>query len=97
MLLWLMILKIRIHQILFFQIIGFRFHENGTVGLYPMFAENRRKERREDIFEALEEEGFNIENIVDYTSAEEEDIFLEGTGSLLVRSSKQKSLLCTFS
>lgn len=25
------------------------FHENGDVGLYPMFAENRRRERREDI------------------------------------------------
>jgi len=60
------------------------FHENGTVGLYPMFAENRRLERREDVLLQLEKEGFKIENIVDYTSAEEEEIFLEGTGSLLL-------------
>ena len=60
------------------------FHENGTVGLYPMFAENRRFERREDILDILEEKGFVIENIVDYTAAEEEDLFLEGTGSLLL-------------
>ena len=60
------------------------FHENGDVGLYPMFAENRRRERREDVLQRLENEGFRIENIVDYTSAEEEDIFLEGTGSLLL-------------
>jgi len=60
------------------------FHENGTVGLYPMFAENRRNERREDVLERLESEGFQIENIMDYTSAEEEHIFLEGTGSLLI-------------
>ena len=60
------------------------FHENGTVGLYPMFAENRRHERREDILEELEKQGFVIENIVDYTSAEEEHVFLEGTGSLLL-------------
>lgn len=60
------------------------FHENGTVALYPMFAENRRLERREDVLEVLEDEGFLIENILDYTSAEEEDIFLEGTGSLLL-------------
>ena len=60
------------------------FHENGTVVLYPMFAENRRLERREDILERLEEERFIIENIVDYTSAEEEHVFLEGTGSLLL-------------
>ncbi|MBQ0787812.1 MAG: amidinotransferase [Oceanihabitans sp.] len=60
------------------------FHENGTVGLYPMFAENRRNERREDILEELEKQGFVIENIVDYTSAEDEGVFLEGTGSLLL-------------
>ena len=60
------------------------FHENGTVGLYPMFAENRRHERREDVLEELEKEGFAIENIVDYTSAEVEGFFLEGTGSLLL-------------
>jgi len=59
-------------------------HENGTVALYPMFAENRRFERREDILETLELKGFIINDIVDYTSAEEEDIFLEGTGSILL-------------
>ncbi len=60
------------------------FHQNGNVGLYPMFAENRRLERREDILETLESNGFLIKNIVDYTSGEEEDVFLEGTGSLLL-------------
>ncbi|MGH1383206.1 citrulline utilization hydrolase CtlX [Kordia sp.] len=60
------------------------FHENGNVGLYPMYAENRRHERREDVLIELEKAGYHIENIVDYTSAEEEDIFLEGTGSLLL-------------
>jgi len=60
------------------------FHENGDIGLYPMFAENRRRERREDVFLTLEEEGFHINNIVDYTSAEEEGVFLEGTGSILL-------------
>jgi len=58
------------------------FHGNGDVVVYPMFAENRRKERREDVFLRLEEEGFNIEHIIDYTSAEEEGVFLEGTGSV---------------
>lgn len=60
------------------------FHENGDIGLYPMFAENRRKERREDILDRMEEEGFLINNIMDYTSAEEDDFFLEGTGSILL-------------
>mgnify|MGYP000684040267 CR=1 FL=1 len=60
------------------------FHENGNVGLYPMFAENRRAERREAILIQLEKEGFSINQIVDYTSAEEEQVFLEGTGSVLL-------------
>jgi hypothetical protein len=60
------------------------FHENGNVGLYPMFAENRRSERRESVLDQLESEGFNIKNIIDYTSAEDDNLFLEGTGSLLL-------------
>ena len=60
------------------------FHENGDVALYPMFAENRRQERREELLDILEEKGFVIENIVDYTSAEEDGYFLEGTGSILL-------------
>jgi len=60
------------------------FHENGDVALYPMFAENRRLERREDILDLLEDRGFHIENIVDYTSAEEDNIFLEGTWSIVL-------------
>ena len=60
------------------------FHENGDVVLYPMFAENRRPERREDILDLLEDEGFVINEIMDYTSAEEDGFYLEGTGSLLL-------------
>ena len=60
------------------------FHENGDITLYPMFAENRRLERREDILEKLEDEGFIINEIMDYTSAEDDGYFLEGTGSILL-------------
>lgn len=60
------------------------FHSNATVALYPMFAENRRLERREEILEAVEQQGFHIDNIVDYTSAEEDGVFLEGTGSMVL-------------
>jgi hypothetical protein len=67
------------------------FHENGNVGLYPMYAENRRLERREDVLFKLEEEGFKIEQIVDYTSAEDEGVFLEGTGSLLLDRENRKA------
>jgi len=67
------------------------FHENGDVALYPMFAENRRVERREDILLRLEEAGFKIENIIDYTEAENEGVFLEGTGSLLLDRTNKKA------
>ena len=67
------------------------FHADGSVALYPMFAENRRLERREDILETLEKNGFLIENIVDYTSAEEEKVFLEGTGSMILDRENKKA------
>ena len=67
------------------------FHENGDIGLYPMFAENRRKERRQDILDILEEKNFTIENIIDYSSAEEEGYFLEGTGSMVLDREHKKA------
>lgn len=67
------------------------FHQSGTVVVYPMFAENRRKERREDIFTVLEGEGFLIKDVIDYTSAEKEGVFLEGTGSILKDRVNQKA------
>jgi hypothetical protein len=67
------------------------FHGDGTVVVYPMFAENRRKERREDIFEILEEMGFEINHVVDYTRAEADGYFLEGTGSILMDRVHQKA------
>jgi hypothetical protein len=67
------------------------FHENGSVVLYPMFAENRRRERREEILIRLEKEGFIIKDIIDYTTAEDEELYLEGTGSLLLDRVNQKA------
>jgi hypothetical protein len=67
------------------------FHENADVALYPMFAKNRREERREEILDMLEEKGFKIVNIVDYTEAEDDGFFLEGTGSLLLDRANEKA------
>jgi len=67
------------------------FHENGDVALYPMFAENRRNERREDVLDLLEENGFEINDIVDYTDAEQEGYFLEGTGSMVLDRGNEKA------
>jgi hypothetical protein len=61
------------------------FHNDGMVGLYPMCAENRRDERREDILDTLVDEyGFVIEEIKDFTEFEDHDKFLEGTGSMVL-------------
>src|SRR5690606_1619987 len=59
-------------------------HENKDVALYPMYAENRRGERREEVLDMLEDEGFKIDNIIDYTEAEQDGFFLEGTGSMIL-------------
>lgn len=72
------------------------FHKSGDVVLYPMFAENRRLERREEILDLLEDKGFYINEITDYTSAEEDDIFLEGTGSLII-DRENKKVYCALS
>jgi hypothetical protein len=67
------------------------FHENGDVALYPMFAENRRLERREEILDILEDKGFVVNEIMDYSSAEEDGFFLEGTGSIVLDRENDKA------
>lgn len=58
------------------------FHRDGKVVLYPMFAENRRLERRNDILDQIKEQ-FNINEIIDYSEIEKDNKFLEGTGSMI--------------
>ena len=60
------------------------FHRNGKVVLYPMLSENRRKERRLDILDTIALNGFKYHKIVDYTSFETENKFLEGTGAMVL-------------
>ena len=59
------------------------FHSNGEVLIYPMFANNRRLERRTDIIEQLQNEYFvsEVKSLVHY---EDKSIFLEGTGSMIL-------------
>lgn len=60
------------------------FHENGMVVLYPMCAENRRLERRDDIIQTLKDKGFTVRETLDYSPSETDGFFLEGTGSLVL-------------
>lgn len=59
------------------------FHKDGKVVLYPMFASNRRVERREDIIESIQEQGFEVVEVDDWSFSETQGHFLEGTGSMI--------------
>jgi hypothetical protein len=59
------------------------FHDNGTVCLYPMFAINRRTERKPHVIRKIREK-FLVNKIIDLTHYESEDLFLEGTGSMVL-------------
>ena len=58
-------------------------HEGGTLCLYPMFAQNRRAERKLSVIDFLES-NYQIQNTLDLTDFEKEGIFLEGTGSMVL-------------
>lgn len=59
------------------------FHADKRIGLYPMFAENRRLERREDIIATIKN-GFDVAEVLDMTGHEDQARYLEGTGSLVL-------------
>ena len=74
------------------------FHEDGedgrTVVTYPMFAVNRRAERREDILEYLYNRGFHASKRIDYSNFENNHIFLEGTGSVVLDRKHRQAYAC---
>ena len=69
------------------------FHQDGTVFLYPMMAENRRLERREDIIMGLEDE-FKVKHVIDLSRFEHENKFLEGTGSMVLDRENKIAYAC---
>ncbi|MGK9118778.1 citrulline utilization hydrolase CtlX [Olivibacter jilunii] len=69
------------------------FHEDGSVILYPMFAENRRKERRQDIIDMLSNI-YEIKNTIDLTHFEHKHLFLEGTGSMVLDRHHHIAYMC---
>ena len=58
-------------------------HIGGHVAVYPMFAPNRRLERRQDILELFKAE-YRVQDIIDYSGLEVDGIFLEGTGAMVL-------------
>lgn len=69
------------------------FHDNGDIFLYPMQAENRRLERREDIIRQLEE-NFKANHVIDLSRFEAKNQFLEGTGSMVLDRENRIAYAC---
>lgn len=69
------------------------FHSDGTVFLYPMFAVNRRLERKPHILDTIREK-FRINNTIDLSSYEEQQLFLEGTGSMVLDRTHKIAYAC---
>jgi len=69
------------------------FHSNGTIVLYPMYAPNRRAERKEHVLEKIAEH-FKIVTKIDLTFFEDEGIFLEGTGSMVLDRDNRIAYAC---
>lgn len=69
------------------------FHDDGAVFLYPMFSENRRAERRKDIIESLGEK-FQLNHISDLSFFEQQVLFLEGTGSMVLDRDNKIAYAC---
>lgn len=60
-------------------------HEDGTMVIYPMHAENRRLERQvEQVQSSVKNKGFYVKQVIDLTLLEKEGQNLEGTGSLVL-------------
>ncbi len=61
----------------------FSTHEGGTMVLYPMYAQNRREERKPSVINFIKE-NFKVKRVVDLTGNEKSELFLEGTGSMII-------------
>jgi hypothetical protein len=69
------------------------FHDNGTVLLYPMFAANRRQERKPGVLKQLKNY-FTIQDTIDLSGYEQKNLFLEGTGSMVLDRDHQIAYAC---
>lgn len=69
------------------------FHDDGTIFLYPMFAVNRRLERKPHVLSVIAEK-FRVENTIDFSAYEQQQLFLEGTGSMVLDRDNKIAYAC---
>ncbi|MDX9782220.1 MAG: arginine deiminase-related protein [Bacteroidales bacterium] len=74
----------------------FSTHATGELILYPMCAPNRRLERKESVLKVIRELGEKgkMKRVVDLTHFENENLFLEGTGSLIFDRKNKLAFAC---
>ncbi|WP_122073685.1 citrulline utilization hydrolase CtlX [Pseudophaeobacter sp. EL27] len=61
----------------------FSTHSGGHIAIYPMYAPNRRMERRWDIIEELKR-SYRVQDVIDFSGLEEDGLALEGTGAMVL-------------
>ena len=61
----------------------FSTHAGGRIAVYPMYAPNRRLERRTDVLELLKSQ-YRVQEVIDYSGLEPDGLFLEGTGAMVL-------------
>jgi hypothetical protein len=69
------------------------FHSNGSIVLYPMFAANRRLERKQTVLDAIKNK-FLIQQTEDMSVYENKQLYLEGTGSMVLDRDNRLAYAC---
>jgi hypothetical protein len=71
----------------------FSTHAGGHIAVYPMYSPNRRRERRQDVIEALKAH-YRVQDVIDYSGLEPDGLFLEGTGAMVLDHISRVAYVC---
>lgn len=71
----------------------FSTHAGGHIAVYPMYSPNRRRERRQDVIEALKVD-YRVQDVIDYSGLEPDGLFLEGTGAMVLDHISRVAYVC---
>lgn len=71
----------------------FSTHAGGHIALFPMYSPNRRRERRHDVIELLKAQ-YRVQDVIDYSGLEPDDLFLEGTGAMVLDHISRVAYVC---
>ena len=69
------------------------FHQDGAIVLYPMYASNRRAERKQHVIDSIKKK-FQLNKTFDFSAYEKNNLFLEGTGSMVLDRENKIAYAC---